>query len=177
MFGIHSIFKSNWLTDEATSIFCTYLTGLCELLLSFFTTSNTKWDDPDRFVVYMDHQPNGASVKQLLHYAQDIKEDRFQIWAPKFDDLLFPTRQTDLIPIQTINAVPMAMFVGIDDVLADPQDASWTANTIGADVFHYQMVNAGHLSFLIAKDMSYWTTDVMNILTQYQPLPVTEFLQ
>lgn len=56
------------------------------------------------------------------------------------------------------------MFVGLEDILADPTDAKWTADTIGADVFHYQEINGGHLTFLIGKDMSYFTDDVMDIL-------------
>ena len=66
------------------------------------------------------------------------------------------------------------MFVGDVDTLADATDASWTRDQIGSPVFHYQTVNAGHLTFIVGKDMSYFTTDVMNILYDKQPLPVTE---
>ena len=49
----------------------------------------------------MGHEPNGASVKALLHYAQNMREDRFQEWAPDYADFFNrkEKRQTDLIPI------------------------------------------------------------------------------
>lgn len=77
LFGINEFLGANWLTTEATELFCTYLTELCELLIGIFTTSETDLDDNDRFEVYMGHEPNGASVQQLLHYAQNIREARF----------------------------------------------------------------------------------------------------
>lgn len=36
-------------------------------------------------------------------------------------------------------------------------------------VKYYKEYDLGHLSFMVAKDMSYLTTDMMNILTQYHP--------
>lgn len=78
-----------------------------------------------------------------------------------------------MIPLENIT-VPTAMIVGKADKLADPQDAEWTRDTIGKAVIHYQEVEGGHLTFMIAKDMTYWTTDVMNILNTYSPLPKAE---
>ena len=87
----------------------------------------------------MDHEPNGSSTKALLHYAQNIKESRFQIWAPDYHTFLDigNKRQTDLIPLNHITSVPIAMFVGNVDTLADPQDAAWTKSQIGSPVVHY----------------------------------------
>jgi len=63
------------------------------------------------------------------------------------------------------------MFVGENDILADLTDAEWARDTIGDDVFHFQTIKGGHLSFMIGSDMSYWSEDVMSILNEYQPLP------
>lgn len=125
----------------------------------------------------MDHFPNGTSMQTLMLYAQNEREDRFQIFAEDYNHVI-PIHQhkhTDLIPIETINQVPIAMFVGENDKLADPTDAEWTRDTIAQDnvgeIIHYSTIKGGHLSFMIAKDMTYWTTDVMAILAKYQPLP------
>ena len=94
------------------------------------------------------------------------------MWGPDYYhwDHLFQKRTTDLIPIETITKVPIAMFAAYDDTIADPIDAKWTKDTIGAAVIHYQMIEGGHLTFLIGKDMSYYTQDVMGLLHQYNPI-------
>jgi hypothetical protein len=58
-----------------------------------------------------------------------LKEDRFQEWAPDYHTFLDigAKRTTALIPIENIKSVPIAMFVGDVDTLADPRDAQWTA--------------------------------------------------
>ena len=102
-------------------------------------TSNPEWDDEERFMVYGAHNPSGASVRSLLFFAQNIKMNRFQQWAPKFNQLdpLMNKRVTDLIPLENISKVPIAVFVGSDDIVADPIDGQWTVDQIGAAVFHY----------------------------------------
>lgn len=120
----------------------------------------------------MDHEPNGSSLQSMLLYAQNMKRDRFQVWGPDFYhwDNLFEKKDTELIPLQNITEVPIAMFVAYDDTIADPMDAQWTADTIGSAVFHYQYIEGGHLTFMIGKDMTYYTQDVMGLLNQYNPL-------
>jgi len=41
-------------------------------------------------------------------------------------------------------------------------------------VFFYQEYELGHLSFMVAKEMSWFTLDAMNIIKKYQPLSVAE---
>ena len=68
------------------------------------------------------------------------------------------------------------MFAAYDDTIADPTDAKWTKETIGADVIHFQWIEGGHTTFLIGKDMSYYTQDVMGLLHTYNPITATSFL-
>ena len=119
LLGIHNVAASNWLTDSAMKLFCTHIDTFCKLIESFFVTNKTDLDDDERFKVYMGHEPNGATVKSLLLYAQNIKEDRFQVWSDSYADLIHPKRQTDLIPIENISTVPIALFAGTHDTIAD----------------------------------------------------------
>ena len=125
----------------------------------------------------MGHEPNGASVKALLHYAQNMREDRFQEWAPDYADFFNrkEKRQTDLIPIDQISTVPIAIFTGTKDPLADLTDSQWIRDTLKPEVLaHYEEVEAGHLTFIVGKDMTYWSDGVMGLLKQYHPLPSSE---
>ena len=182
LLGINEIFSYNWVTSTACDLLCGAIPDLCEFLLSWFTSSDPSLDDDDRYAVYMGHEPNGSSVKALLHYAQNMREDRFQIWADDYTDVFGhdEKKNTNLIPIDSINQVPVAMFIGTSDVLATSTDSEWTKNEIGDAVIHYEYITGGHLSYFVGKDMTYFNT-VMDLLAEYQPLPSTsnstEFLQ
>ena len=69
------------------------------------------------------------------------------------------------------------MFVGQSDKLADVEDAQWIRSQLGDGVVHYQEIVGGHISFMIGKDMSYFTEDVIGLLSQYHPIPQQTFLQ
>lgn len=57
------------------------------------------------------------------------------------------------------------MFVGTKDGLADDIDNQWAYEQMKKDVVFYKEYELSHLSYMVAKDMSYFTEDVMNILT------------
>jgi hypothetical protein len=58
-------------------LFCSPFAALCEAVEYLFVSHDIAADDKDRFEVYMDHEPNGASVQTMLLYAQNMKRDRF----------------------------------------------------------------------------------------------------
>ena len=114
----------------------------------------------------MGHEPNGTSVKSILHYAQNMREDRFQVFSDDYTDVFkrHEKRTTDLIPLENITEVPVAIFAGIEDILADTTDAEWTRDRIGDNVVHYEEIHAGHLTFMVGKDMTYFSETVMDLL-------------
>ena len=62
-----------------------------------------------------------------------------------------------LIDISIIENFPIALFVGKTDELATSEDASWIVKNLGDNTLkHYEEVAGGHLSFLLAEDMSYF---------------------
>ena len=73
-----------------------------------------------------------------------------------------------MIPIGDIR-VPTALFVGIEDTLADVEDARWIEATMGDTIIAFELNPGGHMSFMYGKDMSYWSK-VMAIFNEYQPV-------
>jgi hypothetical protein len=61
------------------------------------------------------------------------------------------------------------MFVGQDDELADQTDNEWAHQALGPAVIFYHEYALGHLSFMVAKEMSWFTVDAMTILSHYHP--------
>ena len=76
--------------------------------------------------------------------------------------------------------MPIAIYTGTEDPLADITDARWIRDSLQSNVLvHYEEIEAGHLTFMVGKDMTYFTEGVMGLLQQYHPLPTAapeEFL-
>ena len=60
--------------------------------------------------------------------------------------------------------MPIALFGGDVDPLADSEDVHWLNEQLGDRVNFYHEYHLSHNSFLTAKDMSYFTVDVMAVL-------------
>lgn len=71
------------------------------------------------------------------------------------------------IKIQNIHDFPIAMIVGQTDELATVTDAQWIIKNLGDDSLRlYREVPGGHLSFLLAEDMSFFD-DVVKFVANH----------
>lgn len=59
------------------------------------------------------------------------------------------------------------MYVGTYDKLVVPEDAEWLRDQLGDTVVHYAEYPLGHGTFVIGKDMTWFTQDAMKIISQY----------
>ena len=67
--------------------------------------------------------------------------------------------------------MPIALFAGTHDTIADMKDALWIKDTLKPEVLvAFEEVNAGHLTFMVGKDMTYWSDKVMKLLGKYHPV-------
>ena len=72
-----------------------------------------------------------------------------------------------LINLSNIKDVPVAMFVGAEDSLADPMDTAWAKDQIGSAVIHYEVIpDYDHGSFTMGVKMDYMNT-VKDLLKKY----------
>ena len=62
------------------------------------------------------------------------------------------------------------MIAGKNDLLASIEDARWTLSQVQNTVIEYKEIEGGHESFIIGKDMTFFTEDVMLKLQQYHPV-------
>ena len=70
------------------------------------------------------------------------------------------------VPLEDIS-VPVAMVIGEYDKLATPADAEWTSNKISNALVFKETYPLGHLAFSLAKDMSWFTDDIVPLIGQY----------
>ena len=137
-------------------------------------TDHSVLDDDFAWQVSMHHFPAGTSLKQLQHFAQNRNEDRFQVFSDKYHlkHGSGSIRETELYPLENMN-VPIAIFQGIEDKIADGKDALWTVDQLGDNVIHYEDIHANHNTFAIGKDMTYFSETVIGLLNKYHPINVT----
>ena len=63
--------------------------------------------------------------------------------------------------------MPTALIAGTYDKLADVTDVAWLNEQIKDKVVLYKEYPLSHLSFVLAKDMSWFTDDIVPLIAQY----------
>ena len=123
--GIHEMFSNSWEMPFGTLI-CKWFPTQCNVFYMATINLHPELNDDDRFDVYSyGHFPHGAPVQSWRHYCQNVIEDRFQVYI---DDYSRDNHRSKEISLHKISetGVPVAIFGGKDDELADWKDAEWT---------------------------------------------------
>ncbi|KJE94109.1 lysosomal acid lipase/cholesteryl ester hydrolase [Capsaspora owczarzaki ATCC 30864] len=100
--------------------------------------------------VYMAHFPSSTSTKNMIHWAQDVRTDKFQ----RYDyGTAAANRQhygTDTPPQYNVTNIraPMVVFAGGHDALADPTDVAQLMKELPANVPYVSVEAYGHLDFV-----------------------------
>ena len=67
------------------------------------------------------------------------------------------------------------MIAGLRDSVATISDSRWASNQLTKVLVSYSEYELGHMSFLTAKDMSYFSGNVMNVLAKFHPHPLASY--
>ena len=167
-FHAYNILGEKWWENEATLLLCAEFEGLCEGILESLADSDPSVDNMDRFNVFLASFPVGTSYQDMTFFAQDVVSEGFrQFNYGEVDNLkLYGSIEPPQVPLQNLS-IPTALFQGSLDRLANPTDVEWLATQIPDALVFREMYPLGHLSFLIALDMSWFSVDVMNLVNQY----------
>ena len=100
-------------------------------------------------------------MQSLEHYGQIINSKQFKLfdWGPQTNLIKYGQKTPPKIEVDKITEVPIAMFVGLQDSLGDDIDNRWLKDELesaGSALVHYQQIDAGHASFMVGKDMTYF---------------------
>ena len=169
-FGAYNLLDANWIEEEATQLFCGAAQGICEDLLKYVADADTSVDNLDRYEVFLKDFPAGNGWGNLVHYSQGIMTEgewlRFDYGGIKNMDH-YGTFVPPKVPLEQLG-MPTALFVGSFDNLATVKDNEWLETQLSPDVLVWKEVYPlGHMSFSLAKDMSFFTVDAMNLINQY----------
>ena len=123
----------------------------------------------------MGHVPSGASFWSGLHYAQTFLSGEFREFdysktrgGAGLNKKLYAQDEPPVINLKAAGTdVPHALFWGRQDTLTEQEDIEWLVEQLGASVVHSEGLHAGHLSFLVGQDMTYFTETAMNLIKTY----------
>lgn len=166
--GVYNIFGVNWWEDEAMLVFCGLFEGLCEEILSAVADANPEVDNMDRLGAFLSNFPAGSSFQDLCMFAQNVVHDDFrQFNYGEIDNLSIYNRvEPPRVPLGKFN-LPVALFQGDTDRLADELDVEWLSTQISGSIVFRQLYSLGHMSFTLAKDMTWFKVDAVNLVNQY----------
>lgn len=71
------------------------------------------------------------------------------------------------IDISVIKDIPIAIFVGQEDPLANPKDCEWVRKQLQSVVHYEVLADFDHSSFAVGKDMSYFAR-VLSLIRDHQ---------
>ena len=178
-FGVFDMLDANWWEDEAELLFCAELDGLCEEFLAYFADANPEVDNLDRANVFLANFPAGTGYEDVVYYAQTTDNDvpkRFN-YGERENLHRYGSYEPPEVPLKDLN-IPVAVFSGSYDKLADPTDVASLVEALGSNVVFNQEYPLGHLSFGLAKDMSWFSGDVVNVMNQFSGNTASEiFMQ
>jgi len=110
-----------------------------------------------------------------------LKAKRFQEFDfgdPVSNSLKYGQDTPPEIDLGSIEDAKIAIFTGTEDELSDLGNSRWIKRALKKEnLVFYKEYELGHLSFMVGKDMSYFTKDAMAVLKMHHPLPKGGFLK
>ena len=157
-------------TNKLINFMEKHANGLTNFFLGLISDSNSKeCNDQNSLNVYLKHYPSGTSLKCLIHFVQIIKAKKFVYfdYRKEANCAIYHQRHPPEYDLSVIKDFPIMLIGGQQDKLADPEDVKWLNHELKDNVIYYKIIpKMGHLSFMCAKDFS-WFDEPLNIILEY----------
>ncbi|XP_054975436.1 gastric triacylglycerol lipase isoform X2 [Sorex araneus] len=154
IFGNKMFFEHNILDQFIATEVCPRegLDLLCKNALFLVCGFDAKNLNTSRLDVYISHNPAGTSVQDILHWDQAIRSGKFQAydWGSSARNIMHYNQPTPLQYNLTSMQVPIALWSGSRDWLADPKDVDRLLTTLPNIIYHKQISPFNHLDFIWA---------------------------
>jgi len=169
-FGVYNTFEMNWWEDEAVKLFCLPFGETCKSFLAYFADMDPSVDNLSRGEVFLNNFPVGQGYQCVINYAQNVNNPEFRRFNyGEIENLTkYFSVEPPAVPLNKIS-IPTALVSGNFDLLGDAADIKWLTGQLPAEtVVFNRAYDLGHLSFSLAKDMSWFSEDVMSVIHQYK---------
>lgn len=160
LFGLKSFLPSSWILKDIAKLFCDggIFTDVCEDVIFALCGTDPEKDhnlDKDRLADYLTHTPAGTSVQNMVHWAQAVSANDFQMYdfGKDENEKKYGQPTPPLYNLTAFN-VSVAFFSGGDDYLGDPEDVLRLAGLLPERllVFNNFQEDYEHLDFVWGMD-------------------------
>jgi pimeloyl-ACP methyl ester carboxylesterase len=175
LFGKNEFLPSDYITKWLGTFACGEVIidrTICENIFFILFGPEKKNLNDTRIPVYASHEPDGTSVKNMIHFAQGVQTNIFQAYdygSPDKNQQHY--NQTTPPPYSIASMkVPTAIFSGGEDWLADPEDVNYILDNIQSLVFKKYIPDYNHIDFvwaLTANKLIY--PDLLEQMQKYHP--------
>lgn len=142
---------------------------LSHLMMELICDTNSQSYNSKRMSVYHSHIPGGSSIKAITHFVQMSKVDSFRMYdyGEEINKDIYGSPEPKDYELKNIHDIPIALFSGLEDKLAHPEDVKWLNDQLGDNiVMNKQYEKMGHSTFVLADDMD-WFKDVIEAIDLY----------
>jgi len=159
VWGQWDMFPAACSIDSPEALFMEYLCTIANEMCKQFLAGgdlDPVYDNTKRLNIFLSHSPNGASVRVFQHFAQMFYQPKSDPQFMKFDFGRYENQkrygQPTPPPYDFRNIkIPVAVFAGLQDTLADPGDSVILKNNLlkaGVTSSFYQYNQWGHMTYV-----------------------------
>jgi len=171
--GVQQFAPNNWLVDFFADVVCAadVTEEACSQLMFLICGYDVSNLNATRMPVYVSHTPAGTSVKDVIHFAQLIKSNKFGMYdyGPHGNMDHYGQSSPPEYDLTKVK-VPIAFITGANDWLADPYDAYVNLYPLLSNVVFRKDIKAwNHMDFVWgvnAKDLIY--DDIIRLFKGHQ---------
>ena len=170
---IYEMGPSNKYTTNLMNFMESYATSLTNFFINLCTDSDSKeCNNQNALAVYLKHSPCGCSLKCLIHFVQIIKSKKFIYYDYKKEAnfALYHQIEPPEYDLSVIKDFPIMLIGGEMDKLGTPEDIRWLNEELAKNdnVIYFKIIpSMGHLSFMVAKDFSWFDEPFQIIMEKF----------
>jgi len=150
MFGMHEFLPQGGVLNKVAPGICGPLGTLCANSIELFCGKSHDLN-ATRMPIYLAQTPAGTSVKNMAHWAQLIKHDRFAMWdfGSKEDNMRHYGEEGPPGYKLSDLTVPTALYTGGLDILSNPRDVQKLIYELPTTtLIHHKVIDSyAHLDF------------------------------
>ncbi|XP_055527065.1 lipase 3-like [Wyeomyia smithii] len=155
MLNIHQIAPSEPFFNHLASRFCPNSGQYCVNTMFLLSAGEYRNLDPVIVSVIVGHIPAGASVKQFVHFGQEVMSGHFRQfdYGPENNTKIYRSVQPPDYNLTNVRT-PVNIYYGLSDQLTDPTDVRRLARELPnlAALYQVSRDTFNHMDFLLAVD-------------------------
>ena len=169
---LYNLLKVETSWQEELVDLCDLVPSVCQFIQDKSAFLIPEVDNMQRGKVMLANFPSGSGYRAFVFYGQCVASGGlFRKYDYGKDNLaVYGQPEPPEFPIEQID-MPIAIFNGsLDPVVLEP-DVNYLIERLGSNVVYHEVIEADHWTFSMAKDMTWFKQNLVDVLKTYNPVP------